>query len=66
MRRLQEAQGVFIRVGMTLEDAESELILLTLSSVMNNKSEAARILGCSRKTLHNKFNRIRKERFGTE
>lgn len=46
-----------IPVGVTMQEAERMLINKTLSSVNNNKSEAARILGFSRKTLHNKLNR---------
>jgi len=38
-----------------VEEAEKKLILETLASVGNNKAKAARILGVSRKTLHNKL-----------
>lgn len=44
-----------ISVGSSTVDAERALILNTLASVGNNKSKAARILGVSRKTLHNKL-----------
>lgn len=46
---------IMIPVGTTIEEAEKRLIFQTLDSVGNNKSEAARILGFSRKTLHNKL-----------
>lgn len=46
---------VNLPIGVTLEEAEKILINRTLSSVNNNKSEAARILGFSRQTLHNKL-----------
>lgn len=50
--------GVIVPIGSSLEKAEQLVIERTLASVGNNKSEAARILGCSRKTLHNKLSRI--------
>ncbi|GAB6093799.1 sigma 54-interacting transcriptional regulator [Desulfatiferula olefinivorans] len=40
---------------MTLEDVEKNVILSTLDSVDGNKSEAARRLGITRKTLHKKL-----------
>lgn len=46
-----------IPVGTTIKEAERRLIDKTLSSVNNNKSEAARILGFSRATLHNKLDK---------
>jgi len=39
----------------TLEDMEKEAIVTTLAATDGNKSEAARRLGISRKTLHNKL-----------
>lgn len=45
-----------IPLGSSIEDVEKTLIHHTLTSVGNNKSEAARILGFSRQTLHNKLN----------
>jgi DNA-binding NtrC family response regulator len=46
---------ITIPVGSSTHEAERLLILQTLASVGNNKSKAARILGLSRKTLHNKL-----------
>lgn len=51
-----EPPRVQIPVGATIQEAERMLIDKTLSMVDNNKSEAARILGFSRQTLHNKLN----------
>ncbi len=42
-------------LGTTMKQAEIALINRTLAFVGNNKSEAARMLGVSRKTLHNKL-----------
>lgn len=42
-------------LGTTMKQAEIKLINKTLAFVGNNKSEAARMLGVSRKTLHNKL-----------
>ena len=44
-------------LGITVEEAEKKIILKTLASVNNNKAGAARILGISLKTLHNKLHR---------
>ncbi|MGA9116017.1 MAG: sigma-54 dependent transcriptional regulator [Bacteroidota bacterium] len=52
----RESARVHIPLGSTVEEAERTLILETLASVGNNKSQAARMLGVSRKTLHNKLN----------
>jgi DNA-binding NtrC family response regulator len=43
--------------GITIEEAEKNLILRTLASVNNNKTRASEILGISLKTLHNKLRR---------
>jgi DNA-binding NtrC family response regulator len=42
-----------LRVGMSLEEVERELVQRTLASTGGNKSETARILGVSVKTLYN-------------
>jgi DNA-binding NtrC family response regulator len=45
--------------GTTVDEAERQLILLTLAFTKNNKTRAASMLGISLKTLHNKLNRFR-------
>jgi DNA-binding NtrC family response regulator len=50
--------------GMTVDEAERRLILLTLDHTHNNKTRAAETLGISLKTLHNKLNRMKGERDG--
>jgi DNA-binding NtrC family response regulator len=45
--------------GMTVDEAETQLILMTLQHTHDNKTKAAEILGISLKTLHNKLNRLR-------
>jgi DNA-binding NtrC family response regulator len=45
--------------GMTVDEAERRLIMLTLEHTGNNKTRAAELLGISLKTLHNKLNRFR-------
>ena len=47
---------VILKVGMTMEEAEKELIRRTLEFTGDNKTRAARILDISLKTLHNKLN----------
>ncbi|WP_395069997.1 sigma-54 interaction domain-containing protein [Gracilimonas sp.] len=44
-----------VEIGTSLDEIEKKVIRQTLTSVNNNKSEAANILGFSRKTLHNKL-----------
>lgn len=46
-----------ILIGTSLEKIEEQVIGQTLNSVDNNKTEAAKILGFSRKTLHNKLDK---------
>jgi DNA-binding NtrC family response regulator len=52
--------------GMTVDEAERRLILLTLEHTRNNKTRAAEILGISLKTLHNKLNRLKSEQESEE
>lgn len=47
--------GIRFPVGTTIEAMERELISQTLTSVDNNKTKAAELLGISLKTLHNKL-----------
>lgn len=51
--------GAGLTAGMTVEEAENKLILLTLEHTHDNKTRAAEILGISLKTLHNKLNKLR-------
>ena len=45
--------------GMTVDEVENRLILMTLQHTHDNKTRAAEILGISLKTLHNKLNKLR-------
>jgi len=58
----EDSQIIQIPVGTSLEEVERRLIDRTLSSVDNNKTEAAKILGFSRKTLHNKLDKYENEK----
>jgi DNA-binding NtrC family response regulator len=49
--------SITVPFGISLEEAEKDLIRRTLASVNNNKTKAAEILGISLKTLHNKLHR---------
>ncbi len=48
-------------IGDTMENYERRIIYRTLEQTDNNKTQAAKILGVSLKTLHNKLNRYEKE-----
>jgi two-component system response regulator HydG len=55
LARPATSQTVQIPIGSSTQEAEKILILQTLASAGYNKTKAARILGVSRKTLHNKL-----------
>ena len=48
--------------GTTVEEAERQLIELTLQHTGGNKTRAAELLGISLKTLHNKLNRLQPDK----
>jgi two-component system response regulator HydG len=50
-----EAKGIDIPLDIPLDEMERAMILRTLESVSGNKSEAARRLGITRRTLHKKL-----------
>ncbi len=50
--------GPGLTAGTTVEEAERQLIELTLEHTSGNKTRAAELLGISLKTLHNKLNRL--------
>lgn len=50
-----------LEAGLTLAEVEKKLIMQTLNLTAQNKSQAARILGISIRTLRNKLNEYRQE-----
>ena len=50
-----------LTAGMTVGEAERQLIELTLAHTGDNKTRAAEILGVTVKTLHNKLKRFRQD-----
>jgi DNA-binding NtrC family response regulator len=54
-RSLSPMPSVTLSVGTTLEEAEHELIGITLTWTRHNRSRAAEILGIDPKTLYNKL-----------
>jgi DNA-binding NtrC family response regulator len=54
---------VTIEIGTPLKDAERALIQRTLAAVNNNRSQAARLLGISRRTLYNKLEEFDRKDF---
>lgn len=61
-RTAQNDNIIQIPIGTSLEEIEHRVIDKTLDSVDNNKTEAAKILGFSRKTLHNKLDKYEREK----
>ena len=53
--------GPVLTPGTTVDEAERQLIELTLAHTGGNKTRAADMLGISLKTLHNKLNRMKEE-----
>lgn len=51
------SDGIYIPLGLSLEEVEKAYILKTLSLVGNNKTRASERLGLSRKTLYTKLAR---------
>ncbi|HKJ30594.1 MAG TPA: sigma-54 dependent transcriptional regulator [Balneolales bacterium] len=49
---------MIIPIGTPLEEVEKTMIFRTLEKVENNKTKAAKLLGFSRKTLHNKLEKF--------
>jgi DNA-binding NtrC family response regulator len=47
--------GVFVPLGLSLEEVQKTYILKTLLRYANNKTQAAKVLGVSRKTLYDKL-----------
>lgn len=56
-RPIQVSEEIGVKIGTTIDEMEKALIIKTLSSVNQNKTKAAQILGISLKTLHNKLHR---------
>ena len=52
--------------GMTVDEAERQLIAITLAHTGGNKTKAASLLGISLKTLHNKLARDAADRAAAE
>src|SRR4029453_16919512 len=58
-RKEEPTSSMVLTPGITVDEAETRLIRLTLEHTRDNKKRAAEILGISLKTLHNKLNRLR-------
>ncbi len=56
-----EKPTLIIPLGMTVEDAEKQLIFRTLELENQNKTRAAETLGISLKTLHNKLGKYKQD-----
>ncbi|GGZ55847.1 sigma-54-dependent Fis family transcriptional regulator [Lysobacter xinjiangensis] len=54
----QDDSSIVFHVGMSYADVEREMLLKTLAKVDGDKTEAARILGVSVRTIHNQLARL--------
>jgi len=61
VRQAKAGEGVFVPAGSTLDEAEKALILDTLDRAGGNKTQAARTLGITTKTLHLKLKKYDRE-----
>jgi transposase len=52
---MSDSSVLRVTVGMSLEDVERTLITATLQAVGGSKTEAARLLGISLKTMYNRL-----------
>ncbi|MDQ5845436.1 MAG: sigma-54 dependent transcriptional regulator [Acidobacteriota bacterium] len=57
--RLRSEDTISLPVGTPIEEVERQMIMCTLQKTKNNKTSAAKLLGISLKTLHNKLNLYR-------
>jgi DNA-binding NtrC family response regulator len=57
----QEVRSLRLEPGMTIQEAEKILILKTLQHTEKNRTQAAKLLGISIRTLRNKLNEYRME-----
>jgi len=55
IRPREEAPSLHIPVGVTIAEAEKQVIIQTLSAQNGNKTRTAEVLGIGRKTLHRKL-----------
>jgi DNA-binding NtrC family response regulator len=53
--KAENSQNLSLDVGITLAEAEKQLIISTLAQCGGNKTKAAEVLGIGRKTLHRKI-----------
>jgi DNA-binding NtrC family response regulator len=53
--RVSEQEGVYVPLGISLEEAQRAFVLRTLEYCENNKTRAATMLGLSRKTLYDRL-----------
>jgi DNA-binding NtrC family response regulator len=60
-RSMMGSQNLPIKIGMSIDEAERVLLEATLSDLRNNKTHAARALGISAKTLHQKLRQYRQQ-----
>jgi DNA-binding NtrC family response regulator len=61
LRETSEKDTIRINPGITLQEAEKQIIAFTLNQNGGNKSKTAEILGIGRKTLHRKLNEYKIE-----
>jgi two-component system response regulator HydG len=60
---LAEAGGSIPKAHLTVEQAEKQVILQALKDASGNRTEAAKRLGISRRTLHRKLHTYHLEGF---
>ncbi len=61
LRATGEKDAIRLNTGITLQEAEKQIITFTLNQNGGNKTKTAEILGIGRKTLHRKLNEYKIE-----
>jgi transcriptional regulator of acetoin/glycerol metabolism len=57
MNARHEDATIPIRIGMSIQDVEKELIVRTMEYTGHNRTRTSQILGISRRSLYNKIQR---------
>ncbi|QSH95846.1 sigma-54-dependent transcriptional regulator [Treponema phagedenis] len=61
VRKIEDFSSIRVPMGVSMAEAEKEIILQTLAAQGGNKTKTADVLGIGRKTLHTKLDKYEQE-----